>query len=103
MIIWLSDNCQYELQEAVKLYEQHGRLRLLFVLTERMDPNALEIVPNNRSATLYTPFPKVEYLGQINFLGPYDKAGWLSKLDCDDRAELSDQLYDLVKNIKALP
>lgn len=99
---WLSDNCQYELQEAVRRYEQHGTPRLLFVLTERMDPNALEIAPNNRSATLHTPFPKVEHLGQINFLGPYDKAGRLSRLDCDDKAKLSDQLFDLVQNIKAL-
>lgn len=100
---WLSDNCQYELQEAVRLYEQHGTPRLLFVLTEKMDPNALEIEPNSRSATLNTRFPKVERLGQINFLGPYDRAGRLSRLDCDNQARLSDQLFDLVQNIKALP
>lgn len=99
---WISEQCQRELQEAVKRFEQFGSPKLLFVLTEKMDPNALVMVQDDKSAGLSTPFPKVKHLGQINFLGPYDSSGRLSKLKCSDEDALSDQLYDLVQDIKRL-
>lgn len=98
---WLSEQCQRELREAVRLYELTGTPRLLFVLTEKMDPNALRM-DSAGSATVVTPFPTVEHLGQINFLGPYDKAGQLIALDCVNLQVLKDQLFDLVQAIKSL-
>lgn len=100
---WLSEQCQRELQQAVRLYQETGKPRLLFVLTEKMDPDALLITPDGRSATMKTPFPQVEKLSQINFLGPYDSAGRLISLDYVNRAVLNNQIFDLVQNIKHLP
>lgn len=97
---WLSEQCQRELLEAVNRYEQSGVPRLLFVLTEKMNPNALIISQDSKTARLNTPFPKVQNLGQINFLGPYDQTGRLSQLKCNDDASLKDQLFDLVQDIK---
>lgn len=99
---WLSEHCQRELQEVIRRYEQTGSPRLLFVLTERMDLRALELASNSRSAKAKTPFPTVENLGQINFLGPYDKAGRLVALNCTDKTILGDQLFDLLLDIKQL-
>jgi hypothetical protein len=99
---WLSKQCQRELQDAVALYEQKGSPKLLFVLTEKMDPNALSIATNSKTAALKTPFPKVKNVGQINFLGPYDQAGRLVKLKCNDITALKDQLFDLTQDIKKL-
>jgi hypothetical protein len=99
---WLSEQCQRELQDAVNRYEQSGLPKLLFVLTEKMDPNALLMAQDGKSAGLKTPFPKVQHLGQINFLGPYDQAGRLSKLKCNDEIALKDQLYDLIQDIKKI-
>ena len=100
---WLSEQCQRELLAAVNRFEQSGLPKLLFVLTELMDPNALSLAGDDKTAGLKTPFPKVEHLGQINFLGPYDNTGRLSKLKCKDDIALKDQLYDLVQDIKKVP
>ncbi len=99
---WLSEQCQRELKEAVRRYEQTGSPRLLFVLTERMDVRALQFASDGRSATATSPFPKVENLGEINFLGPYDPAGRLVALNCTDKTILGDQLFDLLQDIKRL-
>lgn len=97
---WISEQCQRELKIAVNRFEQAGLPKLLFVLTEKMDPNALSISKDNKTADLKTPFPKVEHLGQINFLGPYDRAGRLCQLKCNEETALKDQLFDLVQDIK---
>ena len=100
---WDSEQCQRELLGAVERFEQTGTPRLLFVLTQKMNPNALQIAADGRSANVVTKFPKVTRLGQINFLGPYDKAGRLIRLDRANPASLEDQLFDLVDDIGRLP
>lgn len=99
---WLSEQCQRELLGAVERWEEHGRPRLLFVLTERMDPSALVLDPGERKASVTRKFPQIEGLSEINFLGPYDSAGRLVRLDCTEHLKLSDQLFDLVQDIKDL-
>jgi len=99
---WLSEQCQRELREAVRLYEAAGSPRLLFVMAEKIDPGALEVSADGRSASVKTPFPQIKHLGQINFLGPYDAAGRLVPLACADPVKLADQLYDLLQDIKRL-
>lgn len=100
---WDSEQCQRELLGAVERFEKQGTPRLLFVLTQKMNPNALEIANDNRSAKIVTKFPKITRLGQINFLGPYDKAGRLVRLDTANPTNLDDQLFGLIEDIKRLP
>lgn len=100
---WDSDQCQRELLGAVERYEQTGNPRLLFVLTQNMNPNALELSSDRKSAKILTKFPKVSRLGEINFLGPYDKAGRLVRLDTSGAENLDDQLFELVEDIRRLP
>jgi len=99
---WLSPQCQRELQEAVKRHNETGSPRLLFVLTEMMDPTSLEISGDEQSATVKKDFPGVQNLGQINFLGPYDQGGRLVRLNCSDRTKLGDQLFAMTQCIKNL-
>ena len=101
---WLSEQCQRELQDAAERYAQNGRPKLLFVLTEMMNPSALVLDVDQKSAQVATPFPRVQNLGQVNFLGPYDSAGRLVRLKCDPKEQvaLSDQLYDLMLIVKQL-
>ena len=56
----------------------------------------------NNSSTIERKFPKLERLSQINFLGPYDGAGRLVRLNCTDDAILSDELYTLIEDIKTI-
>ena len=100
---WLSDNCQCELKGAVERWEAaNTRPRLLFVLTERMDPSALIMQRGERSAKIDSNVARIERLSEINFLGPYDAAGRLIRLDCNNDLHLSDQLYELVQDLRAI-
>lgn len=99
---WLSEQCQQELLDAVERWQQHGLPKLLFILTEELDPNALQMSGNTQSAILNTPFPKVKHLGQINFLGPYDQTGRLSVLKCNDLPALKSQLFKMLQELKAI-
>ena len=101
---WESEQCQRELQGAAQRHAAHGRPRLLFVLTEKMNPNALVLAGDQKSAAVRTPFPQVQNLAQVNFLGPYDAAGRLVrlKIGANDRVELADQLYELTMVVQAL-
>jgi hypothetical protein len=101
---WDSEQCQRELQGAANRFAKKGRPRLLFVLTEKMNPKALVLAGDEKSAQLGTPFPQVRNLAQVNFLGPYDNAGRLVrlKIGASERVELSDQLYDLTMAVQAL-
>lgn len=100
---WLSDACQHELTTAVTRYQAGGSPRLLFVLAEPLDPNALELdtaVPGaTQGQQLYS---QVRSLGQINFLGPHDAAGRLVPLALDQPAALDAQLAALVGRVGAL-
>ncbi len=100
---WLSDACQHELTSAVARYESGGSPRLLFVLAEPLDPNALELdaaAPGaGTGARLYG---QVRSLGQINFLGPHDAAGRLVPLALDQPAALDAQLATLIGRIASL-
>ncbi|SFB63531.1 toll/interleukin-1 receptor domain-containing protein [Azotobacter beijerinckii] len=99
---WLSEQCQRELVGAVTRWEQHGVPKLLFVLTERMDPSALVIERGQGGAAVQKKFPQVERLSQINFLGPYDAAGRLIRLNCTDHNILGDQLFSLIQDIRKI-
>lgn len=99
---WLSEQCQRELVGAITRWEQHGVPKLLFVLTERMDPSALVIKQGQDGAAVNRKFPKIESLSQINFLGPYDTAGRLIRLNCSDHNILGDQLFSLIEDIRKI-
>lgn len=100
---WESEQCQRELLTAVERYERTKKPRLLFVLTQKMQPNSLEIATDLKSTLEKNKSSSFSCLGDINFLGPYDIAGRLVRLDTSDKENLDDQLFDLTENIRRLP
>lgn len=98
---WLSEQCQRELLGAVERNESGGSPILLFVLTELMDPQALVIDRTQSRGALQRKFPQIERLSEINFLGPYDDAGRLIRLNCTDPMLLGDQIFRLIETIKS--
>lgn len=105
---WLSEQCMRELETAVARYERTGVPRLLFVLADQLDPNDLALDPEAATRRLTqdeasaAPLRRVASAGQINFLGPYDAAGRLVRLDLESPARLDDQLAALIETLKPL-
>ena len=108
---WLSAQCRRELDLALARYEACPKPppprvpRMLFVLTDKLDPNDLSLDVGKaraRVAGMPDAAGRVARIGQINFLGPYDAAGRLVRLRLEDQALLDDQLADLVAAIKTL-
>lgn len=101
----LSEQCQRELETAVARYERERRPRLLFVLADALDPGDIEVDSARaveRLALQAPPARRLQRLGDINFLGPYNAAGRLVPLALHDPDELERQLAALVAAIKRL-
>jgi hypothetical protein len=107
---WLSPQCMRELKLAVERYERDGAPRLLFVLADQLSPSNLHFDEEwvNRhydqaDATVARENVKeVKSIGQFNFLGPYDTAGTLTRLQFEDSSALDLQLAQLVETIRKL-
>ena len=92
---WVSAECRKELSQAVERFEVTGSPRLLFVLGETMRPEHLSFDPDRRAGILTSDDPKLRRVGDIHFLGPFDRNFRLVRLDWENVATLTDQLGDL--------
>ena len=107
---WLSPQCMRELKLAVARYEREGAPRLLFVLADQLSPGDLKFDAdwatrhyNAADATMAREnIKEVKSIGQFNFLGPYDTAGTLTRLQFEDWPRLDLQLAQLVSAIRNL-
>lgn len=127
---WLSPQCMRELGIALRRYRRTQAPRLLFVLADFLDPSMLSLddaalKPHPReaaqdAATLSgeitkmlaesrangmladeEPYSEGE-LGQFNFLGPYDGAGRLVRLEIDNFRVYDEQLQQLIVTLRGL-
>jgi hypothetical protein len=107
---WLSPQCMRELKLAVKRYERERAPRLLFVLADQLSPSDLKFDadwPTRHydladAMVARESINEVKGIGQFNFLGPYDTAGTLTRLQFEDWSKLDQQLAQLVASISKL-
>ena len=107
---WLSAQCMRELELAVDRYEVEGAPRLLFVLADQLAPSDLAFdeqwASRRENATAAAEararVNRVKSIGQFNFLGPYDAAGALVRLEFENPAKIELQVAQLVASIKEL-
>lgn len=107
---WLSAQCMRELELAIDRYETQGAPRLLFILADQLSPSDLEFDDAwagkrddaASAAATVARVNRVKAIGQFNFLGPYDDAGALVRLEFENPARIDLQLAQLVTTIKGL-
>lgn len=95
-----STECRRELLEAVQRYEDGGKTKLLFVLVDDIQPNLISLSADRKAGRLVSDDPRVENLGKINFLGPYNAAKQLVRLEWENEARLRDQIKQLIDNFQ---
>jgi hypothetical protein len=106
---WLSDECHKELAYAVKRYQQGGTeaMRLLFVQVQKIAPDLLLFDQEAADANvaflnkeLSKVYPKLETVGDLQFLGPFDDFARLVRLPPEQDPLLGDALHQLVMRLK---
>lgn len=93
---WLSPECRRELNAAINRYEDGRKTVLLFVLVDDMRPDLLSLNADRRAGRLVSDDPRVRRIGDIHFLGPYNPAGQLVRLQWENEAVLRDQIKQLI-------
>lgn len=96
---WASTYCRKELAHAVTRYEQGEPVRLLFVMAGPIKPEFLTLDPD-RAAGLIPSDPLFRRIGDLQFLGPFDKGGRLERLKYENRAALHDQIKYLIDELE---
>lgn len=91
-----STECRRELLTAVQRYEDGGKTKLLFVLVDDISPGLISLSADRKAGKLVSDEPRVEKLGDINFLGPYNDAKQLVRLEWENDGRLSDQIKQLI-------
>jgi hypothetical protein len=99
---WLSGECRRELNAAIKRFENKRKTKLLFVLVQAMNPAWLVLDEDRSSGKLTSKNPRIKTLGEIHFLGPYNSAKQLIRLDYENPARLSDQIDQLVRHLSLI-
>lgn len=95
-----STECRRELLAAVQRYEDGRRTKLLFVLVDDINPGLISLSGDRKAGRLLSDDPRVENLGKINFLGPYNRAKQLVRLEWENEAKLQDQIRQLIDNFQ---
>ena len=99
---WASDECKKELFFMIDRYEAakakgERAPRLLFVRAGELKPANFSLNKARKSGQLKSTDPRIQRLGDLNFLGPYDLKGngQLEILDWDSKSHLDKQLGQL--------
>ncbi len=95
-----STECRRELLAAVQRYEDGKKTKLLFVLVDDIAPGLISLSADRKAGRLTSDDPRVEKLGDINFLGPYNAAKQLVALEWSDEAALGKQIRQLIDNFR---
>ncbi len=106
---WLSDECHKELAYAVDRYKHGGSeaMRLLFVQVQKIAPELLAFDQDVADANvafmnkaLSKVAPKLETVGDLQFLGPFNDYAQLVRLPSEEDPLLGDAIYQLVMRLK---
>jgi hypothetical protein len=96
---WSSEYCRQELSRAVERYETERNLRVLFVLVEDLDPALFSFNRDRRAGRINSDHPAIQKIGDVQFLGPFDRQLRLVRLAWDDPGPFTDQIAQLVKRV----
>jgi NAD(P)-dependent dehydrogenase (short-subunit alcohol dehydrogenase family) len=89
---WNSAYCQKEITRAVERFEEdRGSVRLLFVKAGNFNPDHLRL--RNKL---------VARVGDVQFLGPFNAARQLERLEWENEARLDDQIADLIQSMEGV-
>lgn len=107
---WQSDECRRELAYALDRYHSGGsdQMRLLFVQVQQIAPDLLVFKQDDPDAKvglvrvkkgLSKIVPDLQTVGDLQFLGPFDKCSRLVRLPTEDPLR-DDALFQLVQRLK---
>jgi hypothetical protein len=97
---WLSEECRRELRVALGRFEQSKTPRLLFVKAEEIRPDLFSFNKDRQTGELTSDDPQVNKVGDIHFLGPFDKNTQLVRLAWENKGKLSDQFAQLLNRLE---
>ena len=97
---WLSKECRRELRYVLNRYETTGSPRLLFVKAQEIRPDLFRFDKDRKTGELVSDDPQISKVGDLHFLGPYDKNVQLVRLAWEDPAMLSDQVAQLLDRLE---
>jgi hypothetical protein len=95
---WASKYCRKELAHAITRYEKGEPVRILFVKAGAIKPEYLMLKKDREAGHIKTE-PLIERVGDLQFLGPFDKARRLQRLKPESINDLRDQISDLIDEL----
>jgi hypothetical protein len=100
---WASKYCHKELAHAITRYEKGDPVRILFVKAGAIKPEYMMLKKDREAGQIKTE-PLIERIGDLQFLGPFDKARRLERLTPENINNLRDQISDLIDELaRVLP
>lgn len=100
---WASSYCRKELAHAITRYEKGEPVRILFVKAGPIRPEYM-MLKRDRDAGRIPTEPLIDRIGDLQFLGPFDRSRRLDRLRHENLAELRDQISDLIDELsRVLP
>ena len=97
---WASAYCRKELLRVLGRFERERSARLHFVMVEQLDPNHFSFAKDRAAGRIVSDDEKVQRIGDVQFLGPFDPYGRLVRLQWDQPAQLGDQIGALIKRLE---
>ncbi len=97
---WTAPQCQRELFFALDQFNKNSSPKLLFVLVEKLNPAWFVFDQVEGTGALTSDDPAIQSVGDINFLGPFDKQRQLIRLQHENDALLQDQFFQLTERIQ---
>lgn len=100
---WASPYCRKELAHAIERFEKGEPVRILFVMAGSIKPEYMMLRKDREAGRIKTE-PLIERIGDLQFLGPFDKDQRLEPLDPDKLSNLRAQISRLIDQlIRVLP
>lgn len=95
-----STECRRELLTAIQRYEDNKKTKLLFIMVDEINPSLVVLAGERKAGKLVSDDPKINSLGDIHFLGPFNAAKQLVRLVWEDDAILRQQIKQLLDNFQ---
>ena len=97
---WASPYCRKEIAHVIERFEKDRKtVRPLFVMAEEFNPALYTLAKDRASGRIVSQDPLIARLGDVVFLGPYNDARQLVRLQWEKSWALGDQINDLVGSI----
>lgn len=99
---WASPYCRMEIARIVERFENNERVRPLFVKAEEFKLQHYTFDTDRPDGRMRSKDRLLAGVGDLQFLGPYDEARRLQRLQWEEPAALSDQIAQLVNSLEVV-